>query len=141
MQGRKITNEEWEEFLKILRENLGIISIACRKAGISRTSYYLKREDDLEFQKKADEIIDTFGIGLVEEKLMEAILKGNIAAIIFYLKCKSKKWRPWIKTEVSGELTLREPEKELADIINTLDNGLRTKIIELLKGEVQETNK
>lgn len=35
-QGKKITEKQWNEFLKVLGETIGLIGATCRKVGISR---------------------------------------------------------------------------------------------------------
>jgi len=94
MQGKKVTKQQWNKFLKVLGEMIGLIGATCKKVGISRWTYYHHRSEDKEFAKEADGIIKETGIAFVEDKLREAIFKGEGWAIKFYLMCKSKKWRP-----------------------------------------------
>ena len=97
MQGRKITTKQWNQFLKVLEEMIGLIGATCRKVGISRWTYYHHRSKDKEFAKKADGIIREKGVAFVEDKLREAISEGEGWAIKFYLMCRSKEWRPHSK--------------------------------------------
>ncbi len=68
-----------------------IIEIACNKVGIGRTTYYRMRQDDPEFAKKADEAISEgtkYICDAAESQLLSAISKGNLTAVIFWLKNK-----------------------------------------------------
>lgn len=124
MQGKKITKKQWDEFLEELKEMIGLISATCEKLNISRASYYNRRDVDKEFAKAADKIMDRIGTPFTEDKLREAIFKGEGWAIKFYLQCKSKKWRPYERREFPEGLRL-EVEQKL-----TVDPLLRKKAIE-----------
>lgn len=76
-------------FIEALGTLAGIVSAACKKVGIDRQTYYNWKASDAEFAarvKDADENAKDF----VESKLFDQINKGNIVAIIFYLKTKAK---------------------------------------------------
>jgi hypothetical protein len=79
-----------ERFLKHFNEDKGVISCACQKTGITRACYYKWMENDPKFKEKCEEINEEV-IDLVESKLLSAINKGDLTAIIFYLKTKGKK--------------------------------------------------
>ena len=125
--GKKITNQQWDQFLEILEEELGIIKKTCEKFGINSVSYYRKRRDDKEFRKRAELIMNQIGTPFTEDKLREAIFKGEGWAIKFYLQCKSKKWRPYEKRELSGSLKAEIEQKIRTDPI------LRKKALEYEK--------
>lgn len=91
--------ERQELFLTHFRESHGIVSYACQKVGITRACYYKWKESDPGFKERADEIEEET-IDNVESKLYEAIDKGDLTAIIFYLKTKGKKRGYVEKTEI-----------------------------------------
>lgn len=133
VQGRTITEEQWEQFLDILKEDGATITVCCEKTGIDPTTYYRKRREDKVFMERADEIIDQFGLKRTEAKLSNAIEQGNIAAIIFYLKCRSPRWRPWSGTEVKGTVQVGiDEEKKTADIINKLPDDIRKRVVQAI---------
>ena len=78
-----------KELLEALEENYGLVSVACQKIGIGRTSFYRYLESDQTFADQVREIRDK-NIDLVEDKLIQKILACDTASIIFYLKCKGK---------------------------------------------------
>ena len=88
-------------FLEVLKENLGIISSTCQKMGMDRSKYYDWIKEDPEFDKQCQDIQEHTK-DFVENKLFEAISQGNIAAIIFYLKCKVRD-RGYIEQPFVGE--------------------------------------
>lgn len=102
------------EFLKILQESYGIITIACQKKMIARSTFYNWYNSDPEFKKRVEEIKKE-QISVVEDSLLKAILQGNIPAIIFYLKCKHPEFRP--KSEISFD---REKVDESLDTIKKI---------------------
>jgi len=83
----KLTKKEL--FLQGLELNLGNISAACTQANISRQTYYRWIEDE-SFSELCDNIKEGL-IDLAENQLLNKINKGDITAIIFFLKCKGKK--------------------------------------------------
>lgn len=78
-----------EEFLTALESHLGIVSTACREAGIGKTTYYRWIEKDPQFKAKVDAVADT-AIDFVETQLFKQIKDGNAQAAIFYLRTKAK---------------------------------------------------
>lgn len=76
--------------LEALEKSLGIVNEACKNVGIHRATYYNYRNADKEFRDAVDEL-ESVPLDFAESKLFQEIKKGNITAIIFYLKCKGKK--------------------------------------------------
>lgn len=76
--------------LESLTKSRGIVSIACKKAGCTRETYYKYYNNDKCFKESADEMIE-IQLDFVESKLLDNISKNDTASIIFYLKTKGKK--------------------------------------------------
>lgn len=77
---------------KILAELIsshGVVTPACEKVGISRTTFYTWYNDDEEFRNAVDSIGD-IAVDFAESKLFDLMDKENATAIIFYLKTKGK---------------------------------------------------
>ncbi|MDD2646864.1 MAG: hypothetical protein PHV78_02600 [Patescibacteria group bacterium] len=66
-----------------------IVQFACEKVGLNRSSYYRWRKEDKAFARLADDAISD-GSSLIndmaESQLLSLIKKGNITAIIYWLK-------------------------------------------------------
>lgn len=77
-------NRRKREILEILRRNLGNVSAACEKVGISRATFYDWRQNDPDFDAEISEINER-ALDFVEGKLLEGIRAGNPKLIIFYL--------------------------------------------------------
>jgi hypothetical protein len=78
-----------QEFLKVLEQSLGIVSVALQKTGIS-SEELLKWKKNIFFQERIRKIDDVCA-DYVENQLLKQIQEGNTAAITFYLKTKAKK--------------------------------------------------
>ena len=92
--------------LEALEESLGIVTDACRKANISRQSFYRWCKEDPDFKDKVDEIEDV-ALDFAESELHKQIKKGVPSSTIFYLKTKGKK-RGFVERqelEHTGDLT------------------------------------
>lgn len=75
--------------LKALNENMGIVASACRKAGISRYTYYKWYNEDELFAEKCDDVKELqkdFAEALILKKMKE----GDTAMLIFYAKTQMK---------------------------------------------------
>ena len=78
------------KYLEVLEKSAGLISQACKKFNnMSRTNHYNWIRDYEGFKERVEEIEDN-NIDFAEGKLMEQMNEGNIAAILFFLKCKAK---------------------------------------------------
>jgi len=87
--------------LEALEKSLGVVSTACKKADVSRTTFYKYVKEDEDFAKAVKEIED-YALDFVESKLFEQIKEGNTTATIFYLKTKGKKRGYIERQEITG---------------------------------------
>tara|TARA_R100000322_G_scaffold108666_2_gene69299 strand:+ start:587 stop:967 length:381 start_codon:yes stop_codon:yes gene_type:complete len=76
--------------IESLENSLGIVSTACTKANISRSSFYKWYKEDEDFRNKVDEI-DNVKLDFVESQLFKNIQKEKERSIIFYLQHKGHK--------------------------------------------------
>lgn len=83
-------NSDKKRVLEALEEAHGIVSIACKNAGIGRTSFYNWKNDDSEFAAAVEEVNES-AIDHVEGKLFNRIDDKDTTAIIFFLKTRAKK--------------------------------------------------
>lgn len=75
--------------LETLRKALGVVVIACKKAGVSRSQFYKWKEVDAEFAEAVESIVEEQK-DYVEGKLLENINKNDTQSIVFYLSTKAK---------------------------------------------------
>ena len=78
------------QLIKALEKSLGIVSIACAKVKIARSTFYAWVAEDNEFKKQVDSI-ENLAIDMVESQLHKQIKDGVPSSTIFYLKTKGKK--------------------------------------------------
>ena len=76
--------------IESLEKSLGIVSTACTKVNISRSSFYKWHKEDEDFRKKVDEI-DSVKLDFVESQLFKNIQNQKERSIIFYLQHKGHK--------------------------------------------------
>ena len=81
--------KEQKEFLLVLENNLGIVSLALQEYNIDKNTYD-EWCRNIFFIEKVNEIDET-SLDYVENQLLKLIGEGNISAITFYLKTKGKK--------------------------------------------------
>ena len=84
------TKIQKEAMLKALETQLGIVSAACHKVGISRQTHYRWLEEDENYTKDVNEL-KNFALDFAEGKLLECIKNNRETSIIFYLKTQGKK--------------------------------------------------
>jgi|TARA_R110000824_G_scaffold10706_4_gene46867 hypothetical protein len=123
---KKEHNLKKDALLKALENSLGIVSTACNRSGISRSSFYKWYKEDEEFRKKVDEI-DNVKLDYVESKLFKNIENEKEKSIIFYLQHKGHK-RGYIQKQ-NINLTSNEEEikKIEIEIIESKGNSSSTK--------------
>ena len=123
---KKEHNIKKETLLQALESSLGIVSTACNRSGISRSSFYKWYKDDQEFRKKVDEI-DNLKLDFVESKLFKNIENEKEKSIIFYLQHKGHK-RGYIQRQNINLTSNEEDIKKIEiEIIEPKGDGSPTK--------------
>ena len=83
------TEHNKKAVLIALEKSLGVVTAACKRAGVGRTQFYEWLRTDEEFAKQVEDIRDVT-LDFAESALYQQIKKGNTAATIFLLKTKGK---------------------------------------------------
>jgi len=83
------TEHTKKALIEAMQASMGIVSSACKKVGVSRTTYYEYCKQDPEFKKAVEETAE-MALDFAETSLMKQIKNENTAATIFYLKTKGK---------------------------------------------------
>tara|TARA_Y100001963_G_scaffold87633_1_gene121127 strand:+ start:183 stop:536 length:354 start_codon:yes stop_codon:yes gene_type:complete len=99
--------------LQALEVSLGIVTTACKQAGIPRSTYYKWLNEDKEFAKQVKDI-ENIALDFAESQLHNQMNEGNTSATIFYLKTKGKK-RGYIE---KSELDITSGEEPIKININ-----------------------
>jgi hypothetical protein len=124
--GKKEHNLKKETLLQALENSLGIVSTACNRTGISRSSFYKWYKEDEEFRKKVDEI-DNVKLDYVETKLFKNIENEKEKSIIFYLQHKGHK-RGYVQRQNINLTSNEEDIKKIEiEIIESKGNSSSTK--------------
>ena len=84
------TSDSKKKMLEALETTLGIVTTACKMAGVVRSTHYLWMQDDPEY-RAAVESIDDIALDETETALHRNIKAGDTTAIIFHLKTKGKR--------------------------------------------------
>ena len=115
-----------DTLIQALENSLGIVSTACNRTGISRSSYYKWYKEDEEFRKKVDDI-DNVKLDFVESKLFKNIENEKEKSIIFYLQHKGHK-RGYIQRQNINLTSNEEDIKKIEiEIIESKGNSSFTK--------------
>lgn len=115
-----------DTLIQALENSLGIVSTACNRTGISRSSYYKWYKEDEEFRKKVDDI-DNVKLDFVESKLFKNIENEKEKSIIFYLQHKGHK-RGYIQRQNINLTSNEEDIKKIEiEIIESKGNSSSTK--------------
>lgn len=76
--------------VEAMETTLGVVTTACKLAGVGRTQFYEYYNTDSNFAKACDEAQDV-ALDFAESQLHKQIKGGNASSTIFYLKTKGKK--------------------------------------------------
>jgi hypothetical protein len=95
------TEHTKKALLQALEKSLGVVTSACKKIGVGRTTYYDWYNSDPEFKKQVDDL-QNVALDMAESQLHKQILDSNTSATIFYLKTKGKNRGYVERTEHTG---------------------------------------
>ena len=84
------TEHTKKALLDALEKSLGVVTTACKKVGVGRTTYYEWYNNDPEFKDKVDELKNV-ALDFAESQLHKQIQDNSTSATIFYLKTQGKK--------------------------------------------------
>ena len=90
-----------EQMADAIRESNGILAVAARRVGCSRTTIHTYVNKYASVRKAYEDANETT-LDFVEGKLMELVRAGNVAATIFFLKTKGKSRGYVERQEVTG---------------------------------------
>ena len=90
-----------ESMIKALEQSLGIVTVACKKAEIPRSTFYKWLNEDEEFKKQVIDI-ENIALDFAESQLHKQISDNSTSATIFYLKTKGKKRGYIERQEITG---------------------------------------
>ena len=88
-KANKIQHPKKRAMIEALEKSLGVVTTACERVGINRTTHYdwLKKDEDY---ARAVEEIDNVTLDFAESQLYKQIKDGNTTATIFLLKTRGK---------------------------------------------------
>ena len=78
-----------ETLINALEQSLGVVTVACKKADIPRSTYYKWLKEDKEFREQVKQI-ENVALDFAESQLHKQIADNSTSATIFYLKTKGK---------------------------------------------------
>ncbi len=90
-----------ESILKALEKSLGIVTVACKKTEIPRSTFYKWLNEDEDFANQVKDI-ENIALDFAESQLHKQIGNNNTTATIFYLKTKGKKRGYIERQEITG---------------------------------------
>ena len=137
------TKVKKELFLKYYRSTLGSIGATCDKVDIARSTYYEWLSKDPIFNKKirasfADKLND------VEQQLNQAVLKGDVGAIRYFLDRRHPLYMPKVKVVApkAGDKSIEDMiiEGEWKDTNEVYDNNTIEETGVKLEDDYRETH-
>jgi len=117
------TNTLKKKLLECLEKNMGLVSIACKQAGVSRTTHYEWLKCDEEYKQRNDEILE-MKIDFVESKLIQNIQNNSTPEILYFLKCKAKDRGYGQDNYTKTEVTTTTPENQTLTIKIKSDSSI-----------------
>ena len=141
MQGREVTDEQFEDFLVRLRRYAGNVSKAARLAGFSRQAAYDRKKEDPEFNQAWEDVIEAV-LDDAEAELYRRAVKGRLEPK-FYKGEKCGTVRKFSDSNLQFLLKSKRPEvyRDKLDldtnIRGSLDIGL-DKAIDQIYGDDEE---
>jgi len=88
--------------IEALEKTLGIVTTACKIAGVDRGTFYRYYNEDKDFAKAVKDI-ENVTFDFVESQLHKQIKDNNTASTIFYAKTKMKNRGYVERQEITGK--------------------------------------
>jgi hypothetical protein len=110
--------EKKQAMLSALEATLGVVTPACKSAGVDRATHYRWMKSDKKYREQVENIAD-IALDFAESRLHGKIREGDTASILFYLKTKGKSRGYVEKTEqdtnfnITGSVPIEEWIKEV----------------------------
>lgn len=120
-----------KKILEALEKSLGIVTTACKIAGVHRSTYYEYYNTDEEFKKECDDMSNIV-LDFAESQLHKQIKDGNPSSTIFYLKTKGKK-RGYYEKILNENLNTHKGEIKTKLDYSKLDESTLKDIIKQLR--------
>lgn len=92
------TEQHKKAIIEALEQSLGVVTTACKKVGIGRTTFYEWIKTDKKFAAEVKDI-ENIALDFAESQLHQQIKGGNTSATIFYLKTKGKQ-RGYVEKQI-----------------------------------------
>jgi hypothetical protein len=102
-----------KKVLAALEKSLGVVTPACKAAGISRSKFYKWKKSDKKFRKDVDSV-EGIAVDFVETKLFLQIKENNPTSTIFFLKCRAK-GRGYLEKDRNTITFDFDPDKSMAE--------------------------
>jgi len=90
-----------ESLLKSLEKSLGVVTVACKKADVPRSTFYKWMNEDKDFYREVKDI-ENVALDFAESQLHKQIAADSTSATIFYLKTKGKNRGYVERQEITG---------------------------------------
>ena len=120
------TEHTKKALLEALEKSLGIVTTACKKVGVGRTTYYDWYNNDSDFKDKVDDLKNV-ALDFAESQLHKQIQDNSTSATIFYLKTQGKKRGYIERQEVDLSSGNEQINKIEIEIIESKGNSSSTK--------------
>lgn len=95
------TEQHKKAVLSALEKSLGVVTTACKNAGVGRTQFYKWLKSDKKFRASVEDI-ENIALDFAESQLHQQIQGGNTSATIFYLKTKGRNRGYVERQEIAG---------------------------------------
>jgi len=125
------TRHNKKKILEALEKSLGIVTTACKIAGVHRSTYYEYYNTDEEFKKECDDMSNIV-LDFAESQLHKQIKDGNPSSTIFYLKTKGKN-RGYYEKILNENLNTHKGEIKTKIDYSKLDESTLKDIIKQLR--------
>jgi hypothetical protein len=116
------TEQSKKALLDALEKSLGIVTTACKAAGVGRVTYYEWLKNDPDFAAAVADLSEVT-LDFAESALLKNIKEGNTTAIIFYLKTKGR-GRGYIERQEIDHTTKGQPIVQEIDYSKLSDAAL-----------------
>lgn len=110
------TERNKKKLIESMEKSLGVVTTACKLAGLGRTTFYEYYNTDDNFKNSCDDI-ENIALDFAESQLHKQIKGGNPTSTIFFLKTKGKS-RGYFEKQVNENINSGMLEIKVSDKLN-----------------------
>ena len=143
MQGKAISQKQWQKFFEKLILNEGNVKKTCDETGINRTTYYINREKEKGLMEEAKKSLQAIYVPMAETVIILALARGDATTARWVLQCLTTIWNPQEIRKFTGEIGVKVKQEipETSSVWDEIEKEYAKKWDKIEKRGISQTKR